>query len=299
VAPTRGQSDPTPIADAIREEREEIARQDETLIVNERELRPILKRIERNSPNKLLSSIVEKDKARAKKYQDIVDECRAVIAESEKRIKALSPQEKIEKAAWLKREKELHQQEEKDIENAESMAEKKALAERSNLSLMPSGISTRWRLDPATFKVGQAGALPQWPVFRDGLNFSDRRAAESAANAVSPNEPLREWQRQSIEAGIAGGVAVAKSRHNVRVVQVFDDRRLLVSLIGSEFYDWPPFLLEMKNTDEIADDSTLKHTSLLVVSGTERYTTVNGSSRTVFVLRPINVSDLGEHLWYR
>jgi len=122
-----------------------------------------------------------------------------------------------------------------------------------------------------------------------------RRASAKAAPTVRYNsvgkrlvdypplqyEPVafgKQWQFQ------VGRIGYARS---VKILQVLDSDRALVTL-GKK--DITAVMIKGMSFLNVADDSEVSLGTLMEVAETTTYTTVMGATRTVFVLRPFDIS---------
>jgi hypothetical protein len=262
---------------------DELKRLDDEVAENLKLLAPVESRIFQNTlkNNKQLKGVIEKDKARAQEYKD-------AIADAQKRIKELGPELVAEQKAVRTWQEQRQLSEAAYQADCRERAKTQVLGLRQDMTLMPPNSP---RLDPGNIKMGSIGVPPQWPLGIDDLNGVQRANIVQAADQLSRGEQPNPFALRFLER-MPGGVAAAKTRHNLHVVQVFDSKRLLVSFIGGEQFDWPIVLLEVGDTSQYADGATLRVTPPLYVAGVCEYEAINGAARTKFVLKPFDIRDL-------
>jgi hypothetical protein len=247
-----------------------------------KDLEALQQRNERNKNKPSLASLVKKGEAHAKELADALQASAKRIGKLREDLVDEEQRNKTAEAEWLR--------------DLPDLAIAKLNERRADLSVMPPNAGT---LEPGHLEIGTVGVLPQWPVRisdgRDeltGKRVIDVNFVHEVVTRLAAGGALREREQERLDSLAAGGSANAEKRHNLRVVQVFDERRLLVSFIGAEFLDWPLLLLDLGDTGGYADDSTLRVDWPLMVTGTERYKAVNGAGQTVFVLKAFNVEQI-------
>lgn len=254
--------------DRIRIEKAEVEKR-------ETELATIQKRIKSNSSKPSLAALVRKDKLREEEAAKRLEKAAAELAKQEER--------RLELLA--KRESMLSQYREETRDRnkrASAYARDKAIERRQRLDFFPPNTPL---FDVPNLEVGMFGVLPQWPV--GNFDPIEKRIFESALSRLETGTGFGTEERALAP---VGGVAVAKKRANIRVVQVLDKERLLVQVIGK--FDWPIFLLRIEDTSNLVNDSLMREPALLLVEGRYKYTAVNNSERVVFVVRRAASADL-------
>lgn len=138
---------------------------------------------------------------------------------------------------------------------------------RANAIAMEKRLDLTWLqtdtpvLDPAHFELNAFGRLPQWPVGVRDSSLDYQNAIASADRKIRSGDAL--WRHETNAIEHFGGMVAAKERHNLRVVQVFDDKHLLAAFLGHEApLKWPLFLFDAGSTAKFADDSTLRAADL-------------------------------------
>ena len=266
---------PTPIADALVSERERLNEK-------QRALDPILERIEKNKSKSSLAVLVKKDQERAAPIKGAIEGIQRRIADLEAK---LSDEEK-EKAEFDKAQVAVRKQKHaKYLDRLRQHVDET----RNDMNLMPPDLP---KLTQDNFKAGRFGLLPQWPPAFEIDHPLAQKAVENACRAVVGGRELTVYEMRAIDQYVPGGMALARKRHNLKIIQVFDKRHLLVSVIGG---DSPAFLMNVGDTSNYADGSTILMATPVVVTGTHHYPAVSGASRTAFVVRVLNENDLPEY----
>lgn len=251
-------------------------------------LKPIEKRLFRNvlKNDKSLASIIAKDKKRVAEIKDAIAKSKARSGAIEAEIaRAQSEIDQLQKDFNDSREERTRTAIAERSE-ASAAAKKRVLVLRKDMSLMPPDS----KLDGGRLSVGAIGTAPPWPIGLDKLPSHKRQRVINAIIAVQAG--LRPEMLDKLELDEIGGEEPAKKKHNLRVIQVFDNSLLLVSFIGGERIEWRPFLLDVGDTSPYADGETFAMHSLVYVSGTRRYTAVDGAAATRFVVRIFDARDL-------
>lgn len=147
-------------------------------------------------------------------------------------------------------------------------------------------------LDASGFSVGDIGKLPPFPVgvFK---SESQKMRLVTIANQLQRGEPASASDRKFLAR--FGPQSAIKGWHNVRIIQVIDDGEALVTIhdIGDAgSLDAPTFWLRAIDTSKLTDDSTIAVNEVVEVTGTKKYDTAAGATKTVFVIEPFDVEQL-------
>jgi len=169
-----------------------------------------------------------------------------------------------------------------------AVAEKQPVAAQDVVSAKRADLTAWPELDVSGLSVGDVGRLPAFPVGE--IRTPDRIEIQRAADAFDAGEEPPDWRVKRVSKFTS--LAAVKGRHNVKIVQVLSDKEALAALhdIGKAGpASAVVFRLQGIDASQLADDSTIAVNGVMEVSRIEKYETINGRTKTVFVLEPFDV----------
>jgi hypothetical protein len=91
---------------------------------------------------------------------------------------------------------------------------------------------------------------------------------------------FKECQKEYDNFGASGNVTLSRRGDRVTVLQVLGDEEAMIEAWGKSLY------LSGVDTSEWVGETTKQLPGIFIISGTKTYTTVMGSSKTVFEVKP-------------